>query len=41
MNSAYAELGILAGRTGGTAASALETALERGDTVQQLVVTLQ
>ena len=41
MYAANAELGILTGRTGGTAASALETALERGDTVQQHVITLQ
>ena len=41
MNAAYAEIGILACRTGGTAASALETALERRLTVQQFIVPLK
>ena len=41
MYAANAELRILASRTCGTAASALETTLERGDTVQQHVVPLK
>ena len=41
MYAAYAEFGILTRRAGGAAASALETALERGDTVQQFFVSLK
>ena len=41
MDAAYAEVGELTGRTGGTAASALEAALERGGAVQQHVIPLE
>ena len=41
MDAAYAEIGILACRACGAAASALETALERWDTVKQFVVPLK